>query len=213
MSPRTAIQFSEIREVKKTHIMEVALQHFAGQGYHATTINHLAKHAGISKGLIYHYFESKEELLTEIIRQSVNEINRYLDINKDGRLDEIEFEGFLKKLLVILSEKKSFWRLIFQLIVQNEVRHRFRNALSLDIITGSSPENISGESIFLSDSLKLIFDYFVSKKESKEAGYDPYLEFNLFLITLIGYAINYLNKEKEDEYYEKTMDAIIRRFK
>jgi len=192
--------------------MEVALQHFAEQGYHTTTINHLAKHAGISKGLIYHYFESKEELLTEIIRHSVNQINSYLDIDKDGRLNESEFEGFLRKVLIVLSEKKSFWRLIFQLILQSEVRQRFKNALSLEL-DGSPPENIAADSQFIADSLKLIFEYFSEKKEGNESGYDPYLEFNLFLITLMGYALNYVNRDNEDKYYEKTMDAIIRRFK
>ena len=43
--------------------MDVALQHFANKGFHATTIYHIAEHAGISKGLMYNYFNSKEELL------------------------------------------------------------------------------------------------------------------------------------------------------
>ena len=71
MSPRTPKQFEEIREEKKTLIMDVALEHFANEGYHNTTINHIAKHAGISKGLMYNYFESKEELLAEIINRSM----------------------------------------------------------------------------------------------------------------------------------------------
>ena len=70
MSPRTPKQFMEIREEKKTLIMDVALEHFANEGYFTTTINHIARHAGISKGLMYNYFESKEELLTEIINRS-----------------------------------------------------------------------------------------------------------------------------------------------
>ena len=54
--------------------MDVALEHFANEGYHATTINHIAKHAGISKGLMYNYFESKEALLKAIIHKSVTEV-------------------------------------------------------------------------------------------------------------------------------------------
>ena len=60
MSPRTPQQFEEIREEKMTLIMDIALEHFANEGYHTTTINHIARHAGISKGLMYNYFESKE---------------------------------------------------------------------------------------------------------------------------------------------------------
>ena len=67
MSPRSAKQFKEIRKEKKDHIMEVALELFAENGFHATSISQIAKKAGISKGLTYNYFESKKELLDELI--------------------------------------------------------------------------------------------------------------------------------------------------
>ena len=44
MSPRTPLQFEEIREEKRNLIMDTALEHFAREGFHATTINHIAKH-------------------------------------------------------------------------------------------------------------------------------------------------------------------------
>ena len=84
MSPRTPKQFEQMREEKKTLIMDVALEHFAKEGYHNTTITHIAKHAGISKGLMYNYFESKEELLTEIINRSMEGVAKYIDPDKDG---------------------------------------------------------------------------------------------------------------------------------
>ena len=74
MSPRTSQQFQEMREEKMTLIMDVALEHFANEGYFRTTISHIARHAGISKGLMYNYFESKEALLRAIVHKSVNEV-------------------------------------------------------------------------------------------------------------------------------------------
>lgn len=212
MSPRTARQYHDIREEKKTLIMEVGLQHFAANGFHATTISHLAKHAGISKGLMYHYFTGKDELLTAIIQQSVNEVNSYLDMDRDGRLNEEEFVFFIRRLSVILKEKRSFWILFFQLLLQNEVRDRMRSILSMD------PRQIQsmtaqGDSLFLTGILKLILDYFIRKTEVKEAFFDPYFEFNLFIIEIKGFAINYIYRDHEDEYYEKTVEAIIERFK
>ena len=61
-----------------TLIMDVALEHFANNGFHAQPSAILARHAGISKGLMYNYFKSKEELLGEIINRSITEI--YLSI-------------------------------------------------------------------------------------------------------------------------------------
>ncbi|MDV7394640.1 helix-turn-helix domain-containing protein, partial [Arthrospira platensis SPKY1] len=53
--------------------MEKALELFAEKGFASTSISQIAKEAGISKGLMYNYFESKEQLLHEIIRQAIGE--------------------------------------------------------------------------------------------------------------------------------------------
>ena len=92
--------------------MDTALEHFANEGYFSTTINHIAKHAGISKGLMYNYFESKEALLKAIIHKSVNEVFNYFDIDRDGYLSEEEFEFFIRKINVMLKEKRSLLAVI-----------------------------------------------------------------------------------------------------
>ena len=74
MSPRTPTQFQEIREEKNALIMALALEHFANEGYYKTTINHIARHAGISKGLMYNYFQVRRSCLSRYIDRSVSEI-------------------------------------------------------------------------------------------------------------------------------------------
>ena len=127
MAPRTAKQFQDIREEKKTLIMDVALEHFASEGYHKSTISHIARHAGISKGLMYNYFKSKEELLEEIISRSMGEISHYFDPDKDGYLSEEEFELFVRKYFLIVRNNLSFWRLYYQLLQQKDAP-RWRKA-------------------------------------------------------------------------------------
>ena len=51
----------------KERITATALELFANQGYHKTSINQIAKTVGVSKSLIYNYFESKDHLLAHII--------------------------------------------------------------------------------------------------------------------------------------------------
>ena len=70
MSPRTSKQVSKIRQEKKELIMEVSLELFAENGFHATSISKIAKKAGISKGLAYNYFESKKDILDERLANS-----------------------------------------------------------------------------------------------------------------------------------------------
>ncbi len=60
-------RFEEIRYERKKQIMNSALHLFATKGFHQTSISSIAKHAQISKGLMYNYFESKDALLCEII--------------------------------------------------------------------------------------------------------------------------------------------------
>ena len=163
MSPRTPQQFKEMREEKMTLIMDVALEHFANEGYFRTTISHIARHAKISKGLIYNYFESKEALLKAIIHKSVNEVYKYLDIDRDGYLSEEEFEFFIRKINVLLKEKQYFWRLLMQLLLQTEVREQFLKALpeSDSLI---HPGHMPGDNYYPILMMKMMTDYFERKK-------------------------------------------------
>ena len=70
MSPRTEHQFEQIREARKHDIMVAALELFAAEGFHTTSISKIAARAGISKGLIYNYYSSKEDLIKSIIFSS-----------------------------------------------------------------------------------------------------------------------------------------------
>src|SRR5262245_9788409 len=50
-------------EDRREQIMEAALRVFAQKGFDKATNKDIAHEAGITAGLIYHYFKSKEELL------------------------------------------------------------------------------------------------------------------------------------------------------
>jgi AcrR family transcriptional regulator len=213
MSPRTPEQFEEMREERKTLIMDVALEHFAKEGYHKTTISHIARHAGMSKGLMYNYFTSKESLLFEIIMRSVNEMYADFDRDKDGYLSEDEFEFFIRRLFRMLKEKKTFWRLLFQLLMQNEVREKLLTSFpSAGVFMEENRNN--PDQTFLNSIVISLTDYFVRKKEHEKAGYDPYREMNLFTIMLKGFALAFVfTDDNDDRYYEKTIDDIISKYK
>ncbi len=125
MSPRSAKQFDDIRLQKKELIMGVALELFAENGYHATSISQIAKKAGISKGLTYNYFESKKDILDELIAHGFNEIYDSFDVNKDGILTKEEFTLFIKKNFQLLRENLKHWKLFFSLMLQPPVTESF----------------------------------------------------------------------------------------
>lgn len=54
-------------EEKKNEIIGIALSQFMLRGYEETTISHIMKAADISKGALYHYFSSKDEILNSVM--------------------------------------------------------------------------------------------------------------------------------------------------
>jgi AcrR family transcriptional regulator len=59
------------KEDRPQEITEAALAAFAEKGYAATRVDDVAKRAGVSKGLLYLYFKTKEDLFKAVIRSFV----------------------------------------------------------------------------------------------------------------------------------------------
>jgi AcrR family transcriptional regulator len=59
---------------KRKTILNAALQLISEKGFHGTAMSKLAKEANVSVGIIYHYFQNKDELMHDLFR----EINRDL---------------------------------------------------------------------------------------------------------------------------------------
>jgi len=51
---------------RRRQILDAAVQVFAQQGFHACRVSDIAREAGVAHGLIYHYFDSKDEVLNEL---------------------------------------------------------------------------------------------------------------------------------------------------
>ena len=71
MSPRTDEQNAQIKDERREQILKAALKVFALRGFAATKISDIAKEAGLSHGLVYHYFASKEEIFFELVHTAV----------------------------------------------------------------------------------------------------------------------------------------------
>ena len=67
MSPRGRKQNERMREETLGRIDTAALRVFAEYGYHGATMRRIAKAAGLSYGLVYHYFPSKARMFRRLV--------------------------------------------------------------------------------------------------------------------------------------------------
>lgn len=72
MSPRTKEQNALLKAERREHLLMSAVRVFVRKGYSATKISDIAKAAGLSHGLVYHYFESKEAIFVELVHMAVD---------------------------------------------------------------------------------------------------------------------------------------------
>ena len=59
-------------QLGKQKLLDAAAKLFEAQGYYSTTVEQISEEAGVSKGLVYNYFSSKEELLAGLIESATN---------------------------------------------------------------------------------------------------------------------------------------------
>jgi len=60
------------------HLLDAAIDCFARYGYQGTSIDRIARHAGVTKGALYHHYRDKEELLFEAVSARVGEFEQHV---------------------------------------------------------------------------------------------------------------------------------------
>lgn len=70
MTPRKPEDNQELLDQRRTEILQAALKVFARRGLAGTRVGDIAVAAGLSHGLIYHYFRSKDEIFTELVKMA-----------------------------------------------------------------------------------------------------------------------------------------------
>ncbi len=68
--PRSEEQFEKMREATREKIREAAVYLFARKGLEATGVSDIARRAGVSTGLLYRHYRSKDELFVEIANEA-----------------------------------------------------------------------------------------------------------------------------------------------
>jgi AcrR family transcriptional regulator len=133
--PKSKEQYEEMRLKSKSAILDAAMRLFVTKGYHATTTSAIAKEAGVAMGLMYHYFNSKEDLLISILEEHLDDLMKSaagrIDFQKTPGLTEVR--AVIEALFHAISQRSDSWKLIITIMFQQDVstgaRHLVENLL------------------------------------------------------------------------------------
>lgn len=179
MSPRSESANKEIREKRKKAILEAAITVFADHGFHSATISSIAKQAGISKGLVYSYFESKEDLLYSLVEGFLNESEQFIASILAAETIKDKIICLLNISFDYIEQNPRYMRLFLSLAVQPEATQVIKD---------------------LADSRTLeMINYF--EHLMQESGLQaPREEIYILSAALDGIALHYLFFEGSPEY-------------
>lgn len=106
---------------KQEKILQSALELFAKEGYNATSTSKVAKHAGVSEGLIFRHYTNKEGLLQAILDEGERRIKvLFVDIVMENDPSEV-IRKTIELTTRIEKSDYDFWKLQFKLKWELEV--------------------------------------------------------------------------------------------
>ena len=66
--PKVSIEY---RDARRTHVLDAARRCFVRDGFHATSMADVRREAGVSAGVVYLYFASKDDIIAAIAEQNL----------------------------------------------------------------------------------------------------------------------------------------------
>ena len=104
----------EQKEAKKMKIIQAALDLFVERGYYGTKTSQISRRAGISEGLLFHYFPTKEILLVELVNIGLEGMRMPMLVKAENGLDffyqftkmlflEVEKNPYIAKMFVFMG--------------------------------------------------------------------------------------------------------------
>jgi AcrR family transcriptional regulator len=112
IAPRKRLRAEE----RRVAILDSALAVFADRGYHASSIDDIAREGGVSKALIYEHFSSKQQLYAELLEQHAGELFHRLAAAMDeaGSMGADRLAIGLDAFYRFVEEHRVAWRMLFR---------------------------------------------------------------------------------------------------
>jgi len=96
--PRTKEQYEEMRNATRAKIQSAAMQLFAQQGFGMTNVQEIADKAGISIGLLYRHYKTKDELFHELAEFAVSGLARVAERFESDESPSVLLNSFVQEI-------------------------------------------------------------------------------------------------------------------
>jgi AcrR family transcriptional regulator len=118
---------------KRAHIMEVAVELFAANGFEGTSIRQLAQRADVNIAMINYYFGSKEKLFESLLEQKATYMrNRIEAVEADKTLTEIEkLDQIIEDYVSRFLSQPEFHRVLQQELLVSQRENLHQNVIGL----------------------------------------------------------------------------------
>lgn len=162
------------RKGRAAAIMASARELFEQKGFETTTIDDITSRAQVSKGLAYHYFRSKDDILRELIRARLDELDDLIERMRAEKSAVRRLRILVSQLVTELTEGEDRQRFLVTTFLQKQHHKLVTKAMQ------QSPERFAA---LQAEELRLLAD--LGHNEAQK-------ELPLFRATLQGMVMLYL---------------------
>jgi len=113
---------------KKDIILETATSLFATHGFEKTSVAAICENAQVSKGLVYHHFKSKDEILIAIYEQSTEEMVN-LSITDSKKRPSEKLMDIIEEVFSQLESNKQFYQFNLNIMFQPSTKTMLENQI------------------------------------------------------------------------------------
>ncbi|WVM73702.1 TetR/AcrR family transcriptional regulator [Bacillus subtilis] len=105
-------------EERKNQILRAAFQAVSTQGYNSVTLQSIADHAGVSKGVVHYYFDNKEDTLSQLLEWITNKIYKHELKAVDSESTPLDkLKAYVNSIFVSPEENEKFLQGLFRFLV------------------------------------------------------------------------------------------------
>ena len=121
----------QIALFRKKQITRAAYEIIAEKGYFNFTMRDIAKRAGVSSGLIHHYFKDKENMLVSILREMQEEIRTSAEKAIEEAADPKEkLDRFMNQAFGLVEHQRQYVYVTYDFLTQIKFNERMQRILS-----------------------------------------------------------------------------------